>query len=54
LIRKLEKWKINILFIQIKFAGNLYNHKSTAVKKDIKDLIPFLSALNQAVFAISF
>ncbi|KAH0952795.1 hypothetical protein HN011_012249 [Eciton burchellii] len=34
--------------------GNLYNHRSSVVNKDIKNLIPFLSALNQAVLAISF
>ncbi|XP_011156304.2 uncharacterized protein LOC105193527 [Solenopsis invicta] len=32
--------------------GNLYNHRSPSVAKNIKDLISFLSALNQAFSAV--
>ncbi|KYN30789.1 hypothetical protein ALC56_14600 [Trachymyrmex septentrionalis] len=32
--------------------GNLYNHKSPSVSKNIRDLIPFLSALNQAFSSV--
>ncbi|KYM88479.1 hypothetical protein ALC53_02962 [Atta colombica] len=32
--------------------GNLYNHKSSSVNKNIRDLIPFLLALNQAFSSV--
>ncbi|XP_012219124.1 importin subunit alpha-8 [Linepithema humile] len=34
--------------------GNLYNHKSPSVSKNIKDIIPFLPALNQAFSSIEY
>ncbi|XP_029168485.1 uncharacterized protein LOC114938647 isoform X2 [Nylanderia fulva] len=33
--------------------GNLYNHRSSSVGKNVRDLVPFLPALNQAFLAIS-
>jgi len=41
--------KYNYILI---IAGNLYNYKSSSVNKNIRDLIPFLLALNQAFSSV--